>query len=123
MKQYNHIRKTEDGQIQAKGGMTVCIDLTSFKENIADKRVGDLITLPVGWAACSNRDLYNKRIGRQISNDRIVPYGFTVLDIFNVCISNHLIDIYIIEALGMTMQITVGKKARFVDCILGGKLA
>ena len=66
--------------ILAKGGTTVAIKDSPDITNVAS---GDKITLNIGIATCHEDDNYNKRIGRDISNARIVPMEFTVTEDFS----------------------------------------
>lgn len=59
----------------AMGGQTVCIDMPSkaeFLTMIADYFEFDSpITLDVGITYCHSKELYNKKIGRQLSKERL----------------------------------------------------
>ena len=55
---FMHFRKFNNGQMQPKGGMTVAIAATDTRINFA-------------ISECSEHDVFNKKIGRGISEGRL----------------------------------------------------
>src|SRR5574343_1005591 len=79
--QFFHKRKFKDNEILAKGGVTIAVDCSDIANIIKNHRPGDTVNILAGMSACSDKDAYNRSIGRHISQGRLKPRQFTLVDI------------------------------------------
>lgn len=63
MTKFMHLRKIKSNEIQAKGGITIAY--TETITGTGTKRI-DVVT-----AQCSRNDVFNKKIGRNVSEGRL----------------------------------------------------
>lgn len=62
----------------AKGGVTAALDLSDVAANKDSMKEGDVISVKVALAICSDDDNYNRKIGRNIALGRLAPRPFKV---------------------------------------------
>lgn len=119
--QYFHKRKYIPNQklsgvsysLNAKGGCTIAVDLTDLGKKLQESRSGEEIILGAGLAKCSDKDNFNKEIGRSISKGRIKQRKFTIVDIVATVGSKTLLRL---ENGGLFFDFTiVGDSFRFVS--------
>lgn len=68
MTQYFHGRRLdEQGNIISKGGFTVAVNVPVL-DGVS---IHDMVDVEVGIALCSNKDNYNRSLGRLIANGRL----------------------------------------------------
>lgn len=86
--QYCHVRKyipgfnlltfTYESTLSARGGQTIAMEELEpwFIERLQQ---GDFFTKKVGKARCSDKENFNKKIGRELAVARMKPMIFTVM--------------------------------------------
>lgn len=86
----------------SKGGATFCVDVPEVitfmrrvRNNILD---GRKIRLSLGIAYCSPNDFYNKKLGRQLSKERLVEVEF---ELENISKTNEDTNIILTSELGI----------------------
>jgi hypothetical protein len=75
--EFNMYRFDSPKQYSAKGGLTIAMqELTSWFVNSLQE--GEFFVKSIGVAQCSTKDNYNKKVGREISSQRLKQKELTV---------------------------------------------
>lgn len=77
-------------QFEPKGGITICMEsLSSWFVNSLEET--DFFEKKVGKAYCSSKDLYNRKVGREISLNRLKATRLTVNKVIKYPMSSMIV--------------------------------
>lgn len=76
--QFNLCNFTYESVLSARGGETIAMQEVQ-PWLIEQLKVGDFFTKLIGRARCSDKENYNKKIGREIAKSRMKPTVLTVI--------------------------------------------
>jgi hypothetical protein len=70
--QFKHTRHPN----KAKGGATFAVNIDSI--DLSKLQVDDVIDIPFGMSICSEKDCFNKKVGRDLAVSRLKKISFKV---------------------------------------------
>ena len=82
-RKYSNVQKLGglSKKLMARGGVTIALDLSTLVTLKNTLRAGDFVSLDAAVALCSDKDNYNKKVGRNVALGRLMPRTFQVVDI------------------------------------------
>jgi len=76
--QFSHYRNSIS-RYNGKGGTTFAVEIN--QTDAKNYNIGDCVNISMGIAKCSDKDCFNKKIGRELSSSRLKNIEFNVISI------------------------------------------
>lgn len=102
--QFKHSRNFNQDGLVAKGGNTVALEVDNDK--VSSLKPGEKFTAKMGFSVCSDRDNYNKKIGREICLERLENVDFTVLSVSSYFVEGEIHTVVYIEGDDLVFKLT-----------------